>query len=115
MLHITPFLFKNYATQLKINPKIVFMRDVQTTKEVDYKEGKVLFNVCTSKRDYSGSPQDEYAQLLYTIHQHIGEDVFNLLKTAEKQNKILGIKQNHSEEHILQDEYTIEDIVLLSR
>jgi hypothetical protein len=85
------------------------MRDILTPKTDDFKDGLKLFDTYTSKRDYSGSSQDEYAQLLYTIHLHIGEEVFNLLKTAEKQNKMLGIKQTHS------DEYTIEDIVLLSR
>jgi hypothetical protein len=74
----------------------------------DLSLGKKLYKVYVSKRDYSGSPQDEYAQLLSTIYLHLGDSVFTLLKTAEISKKKLELRQSFS------DEYTIEDIALIS-
>lgn len=61
-----------------------------------------------SKRDYSGSSQDEYAQLLGTLFNHVHSGVFDLLERAEKLNKKLAIKNPQE-----LDEYTIDDIVLV--
>ena len=53
--------------------------------------GKKLFEALTSKRDYSGSEEDNYAQLLLSIHRHIREDIFPLLEKAARNNKKLYI------------------------
>ncbi|NJB83632.1 hypothetical protein [Wenyingzhuangia aestuarii] len=61
-----------------------------------------------SKRDYSGSSQDEYAQLLGTLFNHVHSEIFNLLEKAEKLGKKLAVKNSEN-----LDEYTVEDIVLV--
>lgn len=71
--------------------------------------GLELYNRYTSLRDFSGSPEDEYAQLLKTLFFHLREDLFPLLVKAENLNKKLSIKEEDSE--ILIDEYTLDDIV----
>ena len=73
-------------------------------------DGKELFINYTSKRDYSGSKADEYAQLLTTIFYHIKTDIFQLLETAEAENKKLSLNENLPE---FIDEYTIDDVVLI--
>lgn len=72
-------------------------------------KGKELYNQYTSKRNYSGSKADEYAQLLETIRFHIGDAIFTLLETAEAENKQLRIKA----QDVLVDEYSIADIISL--
>ena len=72
-------------------------------------DGMKLFNHYTSKRDYSGSKADEYAQLLETIRFHIGNDIFPLLEKAETENKKISIKDSDA----LVDEYSIDDVILL--
>lgn len=49
--------------------------------------GKELFLKYTSKRDYSGSQADEYAQLLFSISFHIKDSIYELLEKAEKKTK----------------------------
>jgi hypothetical protein len=71
--------------------------------------GEELYNQYTSKRDYSGSKADEYAQLLETIRFHIGKAVYSLLETAEADNKQLNLK----DEGVLVDEYSIDDVIFL--
>lgn len=71
--------------------------------------GMELYNQYTSKRDYSGSKADQYAQLLETIRFHIGEAIFELLMTAEKEKKQLTLKDYDR----LVDEYSIDDVILL--
>ena len=71
--------------------------------------GEKLYNQYTSKRDYSGSKADEYAQLLETIRFHLGAEIFPLLETAKKNNKQLSLK----DEGVLVDEYSIDDVILL--
>jgi len=71
--------------------------------------GENLYNQYTSKRDYSGSKADEYAQLLETIRFHIGTAVYSLLETAEADNKQLSLK----DEGVLVDEYSIDDVIFL--
>ncbi|WP_165764663.1 hypothetical protein [Flavobacterium cyanobacteriorum] len=46
--------------------------------------GIELFDFYTSKRDFSESPEDSYAQLLQTLLYHIGDDLLPLLEEAEK-------------------------------
>lgn len=67
--------------------------------------GKQLF-VKLTVRDFSGSEQDLYAQLLMTIFSHIGDDIFDLLEDAESQNKKLDIN-----DHL--DEITTTDVYLV--
>lgn len=75
-------------------------------------KGKDLFQQYTSKRDYSGSKADEYAQLLLTIFTHIHEAIYPLLEKAEADNKKLSLKEP-SLGLITFDEYSTEDIILL--
>lgn len=72
-------------------------------------KGQELYNQYTSKRNYSGSKADEYAQLLETIRFHIGDAIFPLLETAEAENKQLRIKA----QDVLVDEYSTADIISL--
>lgn len=76
-------------------------------------EGKELYQLLTSKRDYSGSNADEYAQLLTTLFYHVGQDLFPLLESAHKDSKFLALKPEISNGGILVDEYTLDDIILL--
>ena len=54
-------------------------------------KGEDLYKSLIAKRDYSGSKADQYAQLLKTIHQHIGERLYRFLEKAEKEDKKLKI------------------------
>lgn len=75
--------------------------------------GKELFIKYTSKRDYTGSKADEYAQLLQTIFFHIGNELSDLLEKAEikaKKLKVLDLTENGK---ILRDEIQIADIVFV--
>lgn len=63
--------------------------------------GEQIYNKYRSFRDYSGSPEDEYAQLLDTIQgQYLGDgspdgrraSFFRLLEQAESQGKKLSVK-----------------------
>jgi hypothetical protein len=75
-------------------------------------KGKDLFNSYLSKRDYSGSKADEYAQFLSTLFTHIGTDLFALLESAEKDSKVLTLKDEILNSDVIVDEYTIADIIL---
>ena len=68
--------------------------------------GKELFNQL-SKRDYSGSDADMYAQLLKTLHHHLtlsGEEkqFFELLELANDQDKKITVSDPDSEEFTFQ-------------
>lgn len=73
--------------------------------------GEELYNKL-SKRDYSGSDADQYAQLLQTLHLHLTlnkeeEDFYNMLLQAEKEGKKLAIIDDEL------DEYSFETISLV--
>jgi hypothetical protein len=71
--------------------------------------GEQLFTVKT-KRDYSGSEIDNYAQTLMTIYSNIGGLIFPLLLQAEKENKKLDVKTFGD---YLVDEITQADVILV--
>lgn len=73
--------------------------------------GKELFEYYTSKRDYSGSDEDKYAQTLMTIWAHIFDETYPLLEEAERLNKKLDVRVFPDEELFLHDEIIKEDIV----
>lgn len=73
--------------------------------------GKQLFDNYTSKRDYSGSTQDEYAQMLSTIQLVIGDAIYPLLEKAEAENKKLFVKTDN--ETPFAPQLTKEDIVMV--
>lgn len=75
--------------------------------------GKELFIKYTSKRDYTGSKADQYAQLLQTILFHIGNELFDILEKAEKQAKKLQVLDLTEYGLILRDEIQITDIVFV--
>ena len=75
--------------------------------------GKELFQNYTLKRDYTGSPNDEYAQLLETINLHIGSEIFVLLEKAEKAGKKLKVLDLTENGMILRDEIQISDIIFV--
>jgi hypothetical protein len=75
--------------------------------------GKELFDRYTSKRDYTGSKPDEYAQLLQTIMFHIGIEIFDLLEKAESKGKKLEVLDLTENGKILRDEIQITDIVFV--
>lgn len=76
-------------------------------------EGKDLYNSLISKRDYSGSTADEYAQFLTTLFFQLGKDLFPLLESAHKESKVLALKPEISNSDVLIDEYSTEDIILI--
>jgi hypothetical protein len=76
--------------------------------------GKELFTLYASKRDYTGSKADEYAQLLNTIMFNIGNELFDLLEKAEKQSKKLQVLDLTEYGLILRDEIQKTDIVFVS-
>ncbi|OYU84686.1 MAG: hypothetical protein CFE24_05135 [Flavobacterium sp. BFFFF2] len=76
--------------------------------------GKDLFDRLISKRDHSGSKADEYAQFLTTLFLHLGTDLFSLLESAEKDSKVLSIKDEILFSHVIIDDYSINDIVFVS-
>jgi hypothetical protein len=65
-----------------------------------------------SYRDYSGSDEDTYAQLLQTIFAHVGTDLFDLLERADVLNKKLSIIQPENS-NMLRDEITVDDVELI--
>lgn len=67
--------------------------------------GEQLFGKM-SKRDYSHSPEDDYAQLLWTIYYHIGKQIYPLLEGAEKEGKKLDVYNDV-------DEITQQDVRFL--
>jgi hypothetical protein len=75
--------------------------------------GKQLFTLYTSKRDYTGSKADEYAQLLETIILHIDNKIFDLLEKAESEGKKLQVLDLTEYGLILRDEIQIKDIVFV--
>jgi hypothetical protein len=70
--------------------------------------GQELYTRYTSRRDYSGSDADQYAQLLSTIFRNILDGIYPLLEKAEAEGKKLTL----SDPAILQDEYTSADVIL---
>lgn len=75
-------------------------------------KGNELYHKYTSKRDYTGSEADEYAQLLETIRFHIGNKIFDLLEIAEKEGKRLKVLDLTENGIILRDEIQLSDIIL---
>lgn len=73
-------------------------------------KGKELY-IKLSNRDYSGSDQDKYAQLLQTIHNSafLNDELpqfYQLLEKAEAENKKIDVND-------LQEEIFISDLVLV--
>lgn len=75
--------------------------------------GNKLLQEYTSKRDYTGSEADEYAQLLETIRFHIGDKIYNLLEIAEKEGKRLKVLDLTENGKILRDEIYTTDIIFV--
>ena len=71
-------------------------------------DGFELFTHYTSKRDYTGSPEDSYAQTLETLFVHLRDDLFPLLEKAELENKKLLIKETVSGPH---DHYDLSNVI----
>lgn len=59
-----------------------------------------------SKRDYSGSESDSYAQLLRTLFFNVQDNLFPILKSAHDQGKKLRLKN----ESLQNGEFTMSDI-----
>jgi hypothetical protein len=53
--------------------------------------GLELFNKYTALRDFTESPEDEYAQLLFTLFLNIGDDLYPLLEKAETSGKKIEV------------------------
>lgn len=69
-------------------------------------DGKQLLESFMAKRDFSGSPEDQYAVLLSSIVFHCsGFDIYAALESAESSNKKLFIEYPESTNNLL-----IEDI-----
>lgn len=76
-------------------------------------KGQELLTELVAKRDYSGSPADEYAQLLHTLTLHLGEAIYPLLEKAQSSNKKLALNPNTIDSDILVDQYTVADIIFI--
>lgn len=74
-------------------------------------DGKDLYIKHTSKRDYSGSSDDEYAQLLFTIFLHLKEAIYPLLEKAQALDKKLKIKESLNDDFLI-NEYSEKDIII---
>ncbi len=77
--------------------------------------GQELYNKL-SQRDYSGSEQDVYAQLLQTLHHNLFlngqvDEFYELLQKANNSGKKLSLIE--SDNDVLVDEYFIDDITLV--
>jgi hypothetical protein len=75
--------------------------------------GKNLYSELTSKRDYSGSKADEYAQLLDTIYNQIGKAIYPLLENAVGKNKSIAVANQFNLADVLVDEITVESIIFI--
>lgn len=74
--------------------------------------GHELFKTLTQKRDHSGSAEDEYAQLLFTMYMNVGDGLFPLLEQAEQQNKKLYLIPDEEHPHLNISFYNKKDIGL---
>lgn len=74
--------------------------------------GQQLFNKY-SKRDFTQSESDVYAQTLMSIFSQIGDEIFPLLEDAESQNKKLDLKVISSDEQFQHDEIQPSDIIFV--
>lgn len=75
--------------------------------------GQQLFENYRKDRDYSGSPSDQYAQLLQTVFHHIGTDIFNLLEKAEAEGKRIDVKNPFEDSQIHWDEINPQDVIFV--
>lgn len=71
------------------------------------KKGIELYKL-KAKRDYSNSPQDQYAQLLNTLFAHLKTDLFPLLEKAEQEGKKLSL--NEPNESIMVHRYSTQNV-----
>lgn len=77
-----------------------------------------MFNQLLSKRDYSGSPEDEYAQNIETFHHHSvlqGKegDFFALINKSIKENKRITLNPSFEKENPDYDEIPFEELILV--
>ena len=82
------------------------------------KTGEDILAYYRTKRDYSGSVQDSYAQDLETFFHHafLNNEVaafYQLLINAEKLNKQISYKE--PPEDIVYDEYTVDRMILVDK
>jgi hypothetical protein len=73
--------------------------------------GLDLFKI-KSKRDYSNSKEDQYAQLLRIVFSHIKADLFPLLERAEQEGKKLTLVEP-SDKSIFVSRYATKNILLI--
>ncbi|RRN76507.1 hypothetical protein EIM50_24340 [Pseudoxanthomonas sp. SGD-10] len=67
------------------------------------------------QRDFSGSVDDVYGQLLMTIFMNIGSDMFDLLEQAERKNMRLEVDDNYYPEGVLYDEISKDMIKFVKK
>lgn len=72
-------------------------------------KGEQLFEN-KSKRDFTGSEADEYAQTLMTIFAHIDTALFPLLEEAESKSQRVHIRE--FPEGMLWDQITLDNLYL---
>lgn len=76
--------------------------------------GREIYEMYKKKRDYSGSPDDRYAQSLRNIFFSANFDkdlLFELVKKAEEANKKIAIK--NYPKGILSNEITYDMLILV--
>lgn len=71
--------------------------------------GKQIYHSFLKDRDFKGSEKDCYALELEMIFLSIGEQLFELLEQAKKENKLLNIKKDS----IFNDFISIEDLEIV--
>jgi len=74
-------------------------------------KGRELYDYYRSKRDYSGSEEDRYAQLMETLHFHIHEKLYPLVEKAEAEGKRLDVRS--PDEDILYDDIDESMVILV--
>ncbi len=75
--------------------------------------GEEIFHHYLMKRDHSGGPDDQYAQLLQTIWSNIFNKIFPLLEKAEREGKKLDIREVPDDQMYLLDEISVSDVIFI--
>ena len=75
--------------------------------------GEEIFKYYLKKRNFTGEPHDQYAQLLQTIFGNIFEEIYPLLQEAERQGKRLAIREVPKDQMFLMDEICVSDVIFV--
>lgn len=80
--------------------------------------GEEIYEMYQSKRDYSGSEEDQYAQFLNTMWGNAAvtgeiKIFYSLVEKAHEAKKKLAVDYSKIPEGILYDEYFMDDLFMV--